>query len=536
MAGVANQLGATPLYLACENGNAALVRVLLAAGRVPARGASERGDRPDDRRARRERRRGRSASGSWRRRAGAGGDRGADRSHVGCVTAARGGSSKPCWTRERTSTHAHGFRPVVTAHSARTSSDGAVVVVEEGGLHGAAVRGAQRRPRVRRAAAGGGRRCERHRAGGHERARRGGAQRAPRACPRRCWRRAPNPNAVAAGVHAFARGDSPRRRAARAGVAGRMARIRTPASCAAPATPARASCSRSTWPGAERRRSFSRPSSAGATSCTGSPSTAPDPHTGLDGGVTPLMAAAGMLTRGFGRAGKDRLGREMDSAEMEVALTQDPDRRSVMASGIDAVKAAVELGAEVNAASATGDTALHLAAFHGFKTVVRYLVSRGARLDATNLRGETPLDRALAARAPARLTRSLTDYSDTSTADLLRAPRSRPTRTASPAPGAHLPERRLLATASRPSLTGRQTVSPGPAFPSRRNGQIVLVPVARGRHGAMLARGGGPAPMKTVQKLTLDDARVIMAGAEAQGARESASTWISRSPTTTAAC
>ena len=42
-----------------------------------------------------------------------------------------------------------------------------------------------------------------------------------------------------------------------------------------------------------------------------------DPHAGLDGGVTPLMAAAGMLTRGFGRAGKDRLGREMDSAEME---------------------------------------------------------------------------------------------------------------------------------------------------------------------------------------------------------------------------
>ena len=44
----------------------------------------------------------------------------------------------------------------------------------------------------------------------------------------------------------------------------------------------------------------------------------------------------------------------------------------------------------VDAASATGDTALHLTAFHGFKTVVRYLVGRGARLDATNLRGESP--------------------------------------------------------------------------------------------------------------------------------------------------
>lgn len=35
--------------------------------------------------------------------------------------------------------------------------------------------------------------------------------------------------------------------------------------------------------------------------------------------------------------------------------------------------------------------------------------------------GETPLATALNARAPARLTRSLTDYSATRTADLLRA-------------------------------------------------------------------------------------------------------------------
>ena len=146
-----------------------------------------------------------------------------------------------------------------------------------------------------------------------------------------------------------------------------------------------------------------------------------DPSIGLAGGVTPLMAAAGLLTRGFGRAGKDRLGREMDSAEMEVALRQDPDRRPVMGSGIDAVRAAVELGADVDAASDSGDAALHAAAFHGFDSVIEYLVSRGADLNARNARGETPLARALNARAPARLTRSLTDYSATRTADLLRA-------------------------------------------------------------------------------------------------------------------
>ena len=144
-----------------------------------------------------------------------------------------------------------------------------------------------------------------------------------------------------------------------------------------------------------------------------------DPRTGLEG-VTPLMAAAGMLTRGFGRAGTDRRGREMDSAEMELALRQDADLRSLMASGIDAAKVAVELGAEVNATNEDGETALHLAAFHGFKTVVRFLVREGAKLEAKNARGETPLGRAMRARAPARLSGSLVDYTDTSMADLLR--------------------------------------------------------------------------------------------------------------------
>ena len=145
-----------------------------------------------------------------------------------------------------------------------------------------------------------------------------------------------------------------------------------------------------------------------------------DPLAGIEGGTTPLMVAAGMLTRGFGRTGTDRWGREMDSAEMELAVRQDPDHRSVMGSGINAVKVAVDLGADVNATSRSGDTALHLAAFHGFKTVVRYLVSKGARLDVKNEGGETPLGFAMRARAPARMSNSLVDYTDMSTADLLR--------------------------------------------------------------------------------------------------------------------
>ena len=131
------------------------------------------------------------------------------------------------------------------------------------------------------------------------------------------------------------------------------------------------------------------------------------------------MAAAGMLTQGFVQAGTDRRGRAIDTAEMELALRQDPDQRRLMSSGIDAVKVAVGLGADVNAASEDGDTALHLAAFHGFNTVVRFLVSQGANLDAMNARGETPLESAMRndALAPAK---SLVEDTDISTADVLR--------------------------------------------------------------------------------------------------------------------
>ena len=142
-----------------------------------------------------------------------------------------------------------------------------------------------------------------------------------------------------------------------------------------------------------------------------------DTEAGLNGGVTPLMAAAGMLTRGFVQAGNDRRGRAIDTAEMELALKQDPDRRPVVNSGIDAVKMAVELGADVNAATEEGDTALHVAASHGFNTVVRFLVSHGANPDVTNARGETPLDKAMrtGAGAPARSV----GENGTSAADLL---------------------------------------------------------------------------------------------------------------------
>jgi ankyrin repeat protein len=116
-----------------------------------------------------------------------------------------------------------------------------------------------------------------------------------------------------------------------------------------------------------------------------------DPLTGKADGTTPLMAAAGLLTGGFGRGASDRQGREMDSAEVDLARAQDPDKRKILNSGIDAVKLCVALGADVNAVNRKGDTALHAAAKHGFVSVIQFLVDHGAKLEPKNRDGMTPM-------------------------------------------------------------------------------------------------------------------------------------------------
>jgi ankyrin repeat protein len=85
---------------------------------------------------------------------------------------------------------------------------------------------------------------------------------------------------------------------------------------------------------------------------------------------TPLMAAAGLATRSPG---------EDAGTESEV---------------LEAVQAALDLGADVNAVDNNGETAMHAAAYKNLPKVVKFLAAKGARIELWNRMnkfGWTPL-------------------------------------------------------------------------------------------------------------------------------------------------
>ena len=87
--------------------------------------------------------------------------------------------------------------------------------------------------------------------------------------------------------------------------------------------------------------------------------------------VTPLMAAAGVM---LWNPGED--GGSLQTQEAEQ---------------LEAVMMCLKLGNDVNAKDAFGDTSLHGAAYRGANSIVDYLVKAGAKLDARDIRGWSPL-------------------------------------------------------------------------------------------------------------------------------------------------
>jgi ankyrin repeat protein len=102
-----------------------------------------------------------------------------------------------------------------------------------------------------------------------------------------------------------------------------------------------------------------------------------DPETTMPNGATALMLAAGMDSS----VTENRRGIAIiDFGKME---TSDQ--------ALSAVTAAFDMGGEVSAVNKAGDTALHAAAIHQYDTVIQFLADRGAGVNVKNKAGQTPL-------------------------------------------------------------------------------------------------------------------------------------------------
>ncbi len=121
-----------------------------------------------------------------------------------------------------------------------------------------------------------------------------------------------------------------------------------------------------------------------------------DPRAPSRNGTTPLMAAAGF---GYSRGGGSAFIRDrrdfssynpVESAALGSTIPAAEERQA-----LEAVAAALVLGARVNVANDAGDTALHAAASHGMNAVIELLTDHGADLQAENVRGQTPADLAV---------------------------------------------------------------------------------------------------------------------------------------------
>jgi ankyrin repeat protein len=107
-------------------------------------------------------------------------------------------------------------------------------------------------------------------------------------------------------------------------------------------------------------------------------------------GTTPLWLAANFgeteIVRILAAAGADPQATANDGSTPLIASIGRNESRALAI-----VKFLVDGGADVNAADESGNTALHKAASNGFDRLVQLLADSGARLEARNAAGQTPL-------------------------------------------------------------------------------------------------------------------------------------------------
>ena len=114
-------------------------------------------------------------------------------------------------------------------------------------------------------------------------------------------------------------------------------------------------------------------------------------------GATPFFLAAktadAPMMRLLAAAGADPLARTGENATPLMAAAgvgyRQGESPGTEAEALEAVKLAVELGDDVNAANGIGFTALHGAAVRGANSIIQFLVDKGARLNARDRRGRT---------------------------------------------------------------------------------------------------------------------------------------------------
>ncbi len=95
-----------------------------------------------------------------------------------------------------------------------------------------------------------------------------------------------------------------------------------------------------------------------------------DPRATTDDGTTALMLAAGLGKR----------------AATDITYYDWSEEKAV-----EALAVGLDLGLDVDAANAHGETALHAAAYHNANRVIEFLVDRGADIDTLNAAEQTPL-------------------------------------------------------------------------------------------------------------------------------------------------